>query len=80
MTFNMAVLQKVGDRYQYPAIVLFDICLKDALFYHKDIYSPILIAAFNHNNQKLEILEMSLNRGMDMGNVVHLYNKVLLGF
>jgi hypothetical protein len=30
-----------------------------------------------YNNQKLERIQMSLNRGMDTENVVHLHNGVL---
>jgi hypothetical protein len=32
------------------------------------------------NNQKLERIQMSLNRGMDLENVVHLHNGVLLSY
>jgi hypothetical protein len=31
-----------------------------------------------YDNQKLERTQMSLNRGMDTENVVHLHNRVLL--
>jgi hypothetical protein len=31
-----------------------------------------------YNIQKVETTQMSLNRGMDTENVVHLYNRVLL--
>jgi hypothetical protein len=33
-----------------------------------------------YNNQKLERTHMSLNRGMDTENVVHLHNRVLLSY
>jgi hypothetical protein len=33
-----------------------------------------------YNSQKLEKTQMSLNRGMDTENVVHLYNGVLLSY
>jgi hypothetical protein len=33
-----------------------------------------------YNSQKLERTQMSLNRGMDIGNVVHLHTGVLLSY
>ena len=33
-----------------------------------------------YNSQNLEITQVSLNRGMDTENVVHLYNGVLLSY
>ena len=33
-----------------------------------------------YNSQKLERTQMSLNRGMDTENVIHLYNGVLLSY
>jgi hypothetical protein len=39
------------------------------------IYSSLI-----YNSQKLERNQMSLNRGMDTENVVHLHNGVLLSY
>jgi hypothetical protein len=36
--------------------------------------------SFIYNSQKLETAQMSLNRGMDTENVVHLHNAVLLSY
>ena len=33
-----------------------------------------------YNSQKLEITQISLNRGMDTENVVHLHNEVLVSY
>jgi hypothetical protein len=33
-----------------------------------------------YNSQKLEVSQMSLNKGMDTENVVHLHNGVLLSY
>jgi hypothetical protein len=33
-----------------------------------------------YNNQKLERTQMSLNRGMDIENVVYLHNEILLSY
>jgi hypothetical protein len=33
-----------------------------------------------YNSQKLETTQMSLNRGMDTENVIHLHNGVLLSY
>jgi len=33
-----------------------------------------------YNSQKLERTQMSLNRGMDIKNVVHLHNGILLSY
>jgi predicted ABC-type sugar transport system permease subunit len=38
----------------------------------------MFIAAFVYNSQKLERTQMSFNRGMNTGIVVHLYNGILL--
>jgi hypothetical protein len=47
---------------------------------NKDKCSTMFIAAFFSNSQKLERTQMSLNRGMDTENVVHLHNGVLLSY
>jgi hypothetical protein len=36
--------------------------------------------SLNYNSQKLERTQMSLNRGMDTENVVHLHNGVLSSY
>jgi hypothetical protein len=48
--------------------------------YKKDTCSTMLISAFFYNTQKLVRTQMSLNRGMDTENAVHVYNGVLLSF
>jgi hypothetical protein len=37
-------------------------------------------SSLTYNNQKLERTQMSLNRGMDAENVIHLHNGVLLSY
>jgi hypothetical protein len=48
---------------------------------NKDTCSTIAYPIYNsspiYNSQKLERTQMSLNRGMDTENVVHLHNRVL---
>jgi hypothetical protein len=39
-----------------------------------------LLCSMSYNSQKLETTLMSLNRGMDTENVVHLHNGVLLSY
>ena len=38
------------------------------------------LQAFIYNSQKLERIQMPLNRGMDTENVIHLYNGLLLSY
>jgi hypothetical protein len=40
----------------------------------------MFIAAIFYNSQKLEITQMSLNKGMDTENVVHLHSGILLSY
>jgi hypothetical protein len=63
-----------------PAIPLLGICPKDVPTGNKDTCSTMFIAALYYNSQKLEKTQMSLNRGMDIENVVHLHNGVLLSY
>jgi hypothetical protein len=60
-----------------PAIPLLGKYPKDAPTGNKDTCSTTFIAAFFNNSQKLEGTQMSLNRGMDTENVVHLHNRAL---
>ena len=46
---------------------------------NKDTWSTMFIAAL-FSRQKLERTQVSLNRGMDTENVVHLHNGVLLSY
>jgi hypothetical protein len=62
-----------------PAISLLDIYPENVPTCNKDTCSTIFIAAF-YNSQKLERTQMSLNRGMDTENVVHLQNGVLFSY
>ena len=63
-----------------PEIPLLGIYPEDAPTCNKDTCSTILIAAYFYNSQILERTQMSLNRGMDTENVVHLHNGVLLSY
>jgi hypothetical protein len=47
----------------------FPTCNNDTCYVHSSLI---------YNSQKLERIQMSLNRGMDTENVVHLHNPVLL--
>ena len=60
-----------------PAILLLGIYPEDVPTCNKNTYSTMFIAALI---QKLERTQMSLNRGMDTENVVHLHNGVLLSY
>jgi len=40
-------------------------------------HDPLCYSSLIYNSQKLEIIQMPLNRGMDTENVVHLHNGVL---
>jgi hypothetical protein len=75
---------------QYPMLVIINLDLIDvhesSLFYQLYI-SVIYISKYVKNNrsliynsQKLERTQMSLNRRMDIENVVHLHNGVLLSY
>jgi hypothetical protein len=55
-----------------PAIPLLGIYPEDAPTYNKDSCFTMFIAALLYNSQKLERTQMSLNRGMDTENVVHI--------
>ena len=57
-----------------PAIPLLGIYPEDASTCNKDTCSIMFIAALFMNSQELERTQMSLNRGMDTENVVHLHN------
>jgi hypothetical protein len=59
-----------------PAIPLLGIYL-DVPTYNKDTCSTKFIEQ-PYKSQKLESTQMSLNRGMDTENVVHLHNGILL--
>jgi hypothetical protein len=43
-------------------------------------HAPHVHSSLTYNNQKLERTQMSLNRGMDKENVIHLHNGVLLRY
>ena len=60
-----------------PAITLLCIYPEDIPTCNKDTCSTIFIAAL-YKSLELERIQMSLNRGMDTENVVHLHNGVLL--
>jgi hypothetical protein len=61
------------------AIPLLSIYPEDAPISKKDTCSTMFIAAlFIYNSQKLKRTQMSLNRGMDTENMIHLHNGVLL--
>jgi hypothetical protein len=47
---------------------------------NKDTCSTMFIAPLFYNSQKLKRTQMSLNRGMDTENVVHLHNGALLSY
>jgi hypothetical protein len=64
-----------------PAIPFLGIYPEDVPTGKKVTCSTMFIAAYNiHSSQKLERTLMSLNRGMDTENVVHLHNGVLLSY
>jgi hypothetical protein len=63
-----------------PIIALLGIYPEDVPTGNKNTCSTMFIAAFYYNSQKLERTQMSLNRGMDTENVVHLHNGVLLSY
>jgi hypothetical protein len=63
-----------------PAIPLLDICPEDVPTGKKGTCSTMFIAALFYNSQKLERTQMSLNRGVDTENGVHLHNAVLLSY
>ena len=63
-----------------PAILLLGIYPRDVPPYHKDTCSTMFIAALFVIAKKLETTQMSLNKGMDTENVVHLQNGVLLSY
>ena len=62
------------------AIPLLDTYPEYAPTYNKDTCSTKFINSLTYNSQKLERTQMSLNRGMDTENVVHLHNGVLLSY
>jgi hypothetical protein len=43
-------------------------------------HAPLFHSRHIHNSQKLERTQLSLNRGMNTENVVHLHNGVLLSY
>ena len=65
-----------------PAIPLLGIYPEDVPTGKKDTCSTMIIAALFiiARSWKLERIQMSLNRGMDTKNVVHLHNGVLLSY
>jgi hypothetical protein len=63
-----------------PTIPLLGIYPEDVPTGKKDTCSTMFIAALFYNSQRLERTQMSLNRGMDTKNVVHLHNGVLLSY
>jgi hypothetical protein len=64
-----------------PAIPLLVIYPEDAPTCSKDTCSIMFIeGGLIYYSQKLEITQMSLNRGMDTEKVIHLYNGVLYSY
>jgi hypothetical protein len=65
-----------------PAIPPLDIYPENALTCNNDAYSTVFIRkeVFFYNSQKLERTQVSLSRGIDTENVIHLYNGVLLSY
>ena len=61
-----------------PAIPLLGIYTEDVPTGKKDTCPPYVHKSLIYNSQKLERTQMSLKRGMDTGNMVHLHNGVLL--
>jgi hypothetical protein len=57
-----------------PAIPLLGIYPEDAPTYNKETCFTVVHSSLIHNRQELERTQMSLNRGMDTKNVVHLHN------
>jgi hypothetical protein len=65
----------------YPAIPLLDIQPEDSPIYNKDTCSTMFIAAlFIIAKSWKELSQMSLNRGIDIKNVVHLHKEVILSY
>jgi hypothetical protein len=62
-----------------PAIPLLGIYPEDVPTGNKDTCSTVHSSPI-YNSQKLERSQMSLNRGMDTENVIHLHNGVLLSY
>ena len=68
-----------------PAIPPQSIYLEKILI-HKDIQTAMVYnAMYNHNStfynsQDMEATEMSINRGMDKEDIVHIYNGTLLTY
>ena len=65
---------------QDPAISFLDVYPKDAPPFHKDSSSTLYLAALFIISEKLNTTKMSLNRRMDISNVIHLYNGVLISY
>jgi len=64
-----------------PAISFLGIYPKDSPTYNMDrAHTPLFYRSLIYNSQKLERAQMSLNRGMDTENVVHLHNGILLSY
>jgi hypothetical protein len=62
------------------AIPLLDIYSEDAPTCNKDTFSTMFILTLFINCQRLKRTQMSLNRGMDTENVVHLHNGMLRNY
>jgi hypothetical protein len=63
-----------------PSILLLGKYPEDVPTGNKNTCSTMFIAALFFNSQKLERTQMSLNRGMDTENVVHLHNGIVLSY
>jgi hypothetical protein len=63
-----------------PAIPLLGIYPEDVPTGKKDNMLHYVHSSLIYNSQKLKKTQMSLNRGMDTENVVHVHNGVLLSY
>ena len=66
------------DLLEDPAIPHLGIYPKDAPTYNKDTLFHYVHSSLMY--KKLETRQMSLNRGMETENVIHLHNAVLLSY
>ena len=74
---NLVIPQKIGP--EDPVIPLVSMYAKDSAPYNKDMFLYVH-SSFLYNRQELGTIEMSLIRGKDSENVVHLHNVVLLSY
>jgi hypothetical protein len=71
LEISLAVPQKIGhSTTEDSSQEIFQLVIRT--------HTPLCSYSLIYNSQKMERTQMSLNRGMDIENVVHLHNGVLL--